>query len=60
VVLQALAALFMMNNIHHMVKTVESSATLMLLGQEWLEHRKARSKPPRHGAHNFSPLRGDQ
>ena len=50
----------MMNNIHHMVKTVESSATLMLLGQEWLEHRKARSKPPRHGAHNFSPLRGDQ
>lgn len=37
---QALAALFMMNNIHYMVKTVESSATLMLLGQEWLEHRK--------------------
>ena len=39
---QALAALFMMNNMHYMVKTVESSAALMLLGPEWLEQHKAR------------------
>lgn len=39
---QALAALFMMNNVHYMVKTVESSAELMLLGEEWLERHKDR------------------
>ncbi len=37
---QALAALFMMNNEHFMVKTVEGSEALMLLGPDWLERRK--------------------
>ena len=39
---QALAALFMMNNVHYMVKAVEGSPALMLLGQEWLERHKVR------------------
>ena len=30
----------MMNNVHYMVKTVEGSAELMLLGEEWLERHK--------------------
>ena len=37
---QALAALFMMNNEHFMVKTVEGSEALMLLGPDWLERQK--------------------
>ena len=37
---QALAALFMMNNAHFMVKTVEGSEALMLLGPDWLERQK--------------------
>jgi len=37
---QALAALFMMNNAHFMVKTVEGSEVLMLLGPDWLERQK--------------------
>lgn len=43
--MQALAALFMMNNAHFMVKTVEGSEALMLLGPDWLERQKDKVKP---------------
>ena len=42
---QALAALFMMNNAHFMVKTVEGSEALMLLGPDWLERQKDKVRP---------------
>ncbi len=38
--MQALAALFMMNNLHYMVKTVEGSEALTVLGEEWIEQHK--------------------
>lgn len=34
---KALSAVFMMNNLHYTVKTVESSEVLAILGEEWLE-----------------------
>lgn len=34
---KALSAVFMMNNLHYAVKTVESSEVLAILGEEWLE-----------------------
>lgn len=37
---QALAAVFMMNNLHYIVKTVESSEVLTVLGEEWIEQHK--------------------
>ena len=43
---QALAALFMMNNEHFMVKTVEGSEALMLLGPDWLERQKDKARHP--------------
>lgn len=36
----------MMNNLHYMVKTVEGSAELMLLGDDWQERHKARRPLP--------------
>ncbi len=38
--MQPLAAVFMMNNLHYMVKTVESSEALTVLGEEWIEQHK--------------------
>ena len=38
--MQALASLFMMNNLHYIVKTVESSEVLTVLGEEWIEKHK--------------------
>lgn len=35
-----LASLFLMNNIHYIVWTVENSAALQLLGVDWLERHK--------------------
>eukprot|EP00882_Tetradesmus_deserticola_P013295 GHRQ01014102.1.p1 GENE.GHRQ01014102.1~~GHRQ01014102.1.p1 ORF type:complete len:335 (+),score=196.26 GHRQ01014102.1:1145-2149(+) len=37
---EAIAALFMMNNVHYVQWSVESSAALGLLGVEWLERHK--------------------
>jgi hypothetical protein len=37
---QALASLFMMNNVHYVQWSVENSNALALLGQEWLERHK--------------------
>ena len=43
---KALAALFMMNNVHYMVKAVESSPALAIIGEEWIEqHRDQASNP---------------
>ena len=43
---QAQSALFMMNNLHYMVKTVESSEALTVLGEEWIEVHKDQVPPP--------------
>ena len=37
---QAQAALFLMNNVHYIVKAVESSEALSVVGQEWIERHK--------------------
>ena len=37
---QALAALFLMNNVHYIVKAVESSEALSCVGQDWIERHK--------------------
>jgi len=37
---KALAALFLMNNVHYMVVTVEQSESLSVLGKEWVEKHK--------------------
>jgi exocyst complex protein 7 len=37
---EAIAALFMMNNVHYVQWSVESSAALGLLGSDWLERHK--------------------
>ena len=37
---KALSALFLMNNVHYMVKTVESSPSLAVIGEEWIEQHK--------------------
>ena len=39
-ILQALAALFLMNNVHYIVKAVESSEALSCVGQDWIERHK--------------------
>ncbi len=37
---KALSALFLMNNVHYMVKAVESSPALAVIGEDWIElHR---------------------
>ena len=41
---QPLAAVFMMNNLHYMVKTVESSEALTVLGEEWIEQHKDQAR----------------
>ena len=38
--MQALAALFLMNNVHYIVKAVESSEALSVVGQDWIERHK--------------------
>ena len=38
--MQALAALFLMNNVHYIVKAVESSEALSVVGQDWVERHK--------------------
>lgn len=38
--MQALAALFLMNNVHYVVKAVESSEALSIVGQDWIERHK--------------------
>jgi hypothetical protein len=35
----------MMNNLHYMVKTVESSEALTVLGEEWIEQHKDQVRP---------------
>ena len=40
VILQALAALFLMNNVHYIVKAVESNEALSCVGQDWIERHK--------------------
>jgi exocyst complex protein 7 len=37
---QALSALFLMNNVHYIVKAVESSEALSVVGQDWIERHK--------------------
>jgi exocyst complex protein 7 len=37
---KALAALFLMNNVHYIVKAVESSEALSCVGGEWIERHK--------------------
>ncbi|KAK9812710.1 hypothetical protein WJX72_002444 [[Myrmecia] bisecta] len=37
---KALAALFLMNNVHYLVKTVEASEALVHLGEDWIERHK--------------------
>ena len=37
---RALAMLFLMNNLHYVVKAVESSPALSLVGQDWVEGHK--------------------
>ena len=37
---KALSALFLMNNVHYMVKTVESSPSLAVIGEDWTEQHK--------------------
>ncbi|EIE20659.1 Exo70 exocyst complex subunit [Coccomyxa subellipsoidea C-169] len=37
---KALAALFLMNNVHYIVKAVESSEALSCVGQDWIERHK--------------------
>lgn len=37
---KALSALFLMNNVHYMVKTVESSPSLAVIGEDWIEQHK--------------------
>lgn len=54
--LQALAALFMMNNLHYMVKTVESSEALTVLGEEWIELHKDQVRL--HSRHDWSRVEG--
>ena len=37
---KALSALFLMNNLHYLVKAVESSPALAVIGEDWIElHR---------------------
>ena len=37
---KALSALFLMNNVHYLVKAVESSPALAVIGEDWIElHR---------------------
>ena len=38
--MQALAALFLMNNVHYIVKAVESSEALSVVGPDWIERHK--------------------
>lgn len=54
---QAQSALFMMNNLHYMVKTVESSEALTVLGEEWIEVHKDQVNPsaPAHRGLQFFP-----
>lgn len=37
---KALSALFLMNNVHYMVKAVENSTVLAVIGEEWIEQHK--------------------
>lgn len=37
---KALSALFLMNNVHYMVKTVEGSPSLAVIGEDWIEQHK--------------------
>ncbi|KAK9901547.1 hypothetical protein WJX75_001553 [Coccomyxa subellipsoidea] len=37
---KALAALFLMNNVHYIVKAVESNEALSCVGQDWIERHK--------------------
>lgn len=42
---KALSALFLMNNVHYMVKAVENSAALAVIGEEWIEQHKEQVPP---------------
>ncbi len=42
---RALAMLFLMNNLHYVVKAVESSPALSLVGQDWVEEHKDQVGP---------------
>ena len=37
---KALSALFLMNNVHYMVKAVENSTALAVIGEDWIEQHK--------------------
>ena len=37
---KALSALFLMNNVHYMVKAVENSTALAVIGEDWIERHK--------------------
>ena len=41
---KALSALFLMNNMHYMVKAVESSPALAVIGEDWIELHKDQAR----------------
>ena len=43
---KALSALFLMNNVHYMVKAVENSTALAVIGEDWIEQHKDQVCPP--------------
>ena len=45
---KALSALFLMNNVHYMVKAVENSTALAVIGEEWIEQHKEQVPPFQH------------
>ena len=44
---KALSALFLMNNVHYMVKAVENSTALAVIGEDWIEQHKDQVRPNR-------------
>ena len=42
---KALSALFLMNNVHYMVKAVENSAALAVIGEDWVEQHRDQACP---------------
>ena len=52
---KALSALFLMNNVHYMVKAVENSTALAVIGEDWIEQHKDQVRPQTLGIGSAPP-----
>ena len=53
---KALSALFLMNNVHYLVKAVESSPALAVIGEDWIELHRDQACLPLCPLCPFCPL----